>query len=101
MSKVQQVLKTISTITGYKTSDDRVFEKLQEAQEWQDYLDYKEKLYNIFDSIFEDWLDEHYNRELPFNEETLNQILKFMVANLNLDNLIVKLTEVQNATNKR
>lgn len=97
MSKIESVYETIKTVTGYKTSDDRIFEKLESAEEWQHYLDYKEKLYNIFDSIFDDYLEEYCKDDLPFNDSYLKETLTFMVANLDLNNLIIKLTEVRDA----
>lgn len=94
MRQVQTVYKTIQTVTGYKTSDDRVFENAELAKKHQDYLNYKEDFYNVFDEIFEDYLEEFNRDELPFNDMYLKETLNFIVSNTNLKELISKLQEL-------
>lgn len=94
MRQVETVYKTIQTVTGYKTNDNRVFENADVAKEHQDYLNYKEDFYNVLDEIFEDYLEEFNRDELPFNSRYLEETLNFIVSNTNLKDFISKLQEL-------
>jgi hypothetical protein len=99
--KVKPVYKTIQSITGYKTSDDRVFEKLETAQEHQQYLNYKDEFYNVFDKVFDDYLEGYCKDELPFNEKYLKETLMFLVSNINLESFILELQRLQGIYNNK
>lgn len=93
--KVKPVVETIETVTGYKTTDGKVFDVLQNAEIHQKFINRNQELYDTFDTIFNNWLEEYQKDYLPFNDQYLEETLWFIVNNLDLDSVVLELQRIK------
>jgi len=85
MSKIAiPVYKQVSTITGYKTSDGRIFENQVDADVWQDKVNRYEEIKFYF--LAKLWKFEELNpdKEIINNREVIEQVFEAIFFDLDL-----------------
>ena len=83
MSNITPVYKSVSTITGYKTSDSKIFEHKVDADKWQHKVNRTEEICMYFKSKL--WKFEELNPDKEIQDrEVVNQVFEAIFSNLDL-----------------